>query len=406
MGLVDYPSSSSGSSSPEPQPQPLPATTSSPSSSKPTTQKLVSPSNPHKIRVNLPSTSTDDNQPSTITDERPAKRSRLGGGGGMGGFNAMLPAPKRTGQTTGNSGGTKGTAETAPKRTGLASGVSLKTGPAPGFSRDTVSDFSPGEDHDVGVGDIAGPSDVHNEGHSASLGEEKLPSTITDGPPRPTGKATQFKPLSVARKPVKKPKKPAASTTVLEPSTDHHHHPPPPPKPSLFSLTPTDPIPGPSTTTTQSSIYEPLLIVPPSTSPTENPSEEHEEQETPAPSESLTSLATTLNLSPSARRQLLGRPSRTSTNPSSSLSTSTTKNPQDSSPKIHHYSTDAQYAENAALIAAGEGAAVINPVRAIAPGKHSLKQLVGAASAQREALEEHFAEGRRNKKEAGGRYGW
>ena len=47
-----------------------------------------------------------------------------------------------------------------------------------------------------------------------------------------------------------------------------------------------------------------------------------------------------------------------------------------------------------------------NPVRPIAPGKHTLQQLVNVASNQREALEESFATGRRNKKEAGAKYGW
>ena len=37
-------------------------------------------------------------------------------------------------------------------------------------------------------------------------------------------------------------------------------------------------------------------------------------------------------------------------------------------------------------------------------GKHSLKQLVNAASNQREALEEHFAKGKSNRKDAGARY--
>lgn len=44
-------------------------------------------------------------------------------------------------------------------------------------------------------------------------------------------------------------------------------------------------------------------------------------------------------------------------------------------------------------------------VRALAPGKHSLKQLVNAVSSQREALEDSFAAGRRRKGESGARYG-
>ncbi|RMZ90737.1 hypothetical protein DV736_g2034, partial [Chaetothyriales sp. CBS 134916] len=47
-----------------------------------------------------------------------------------------------------------------------------------------------------------------------------------------------------------------------------------------------------------------------------------------------------------------------------------------------------------------------NPVRAIAPGKHSLRQLVNAAQGQKDALEDSFAIGKQNKKEAGSKYGW
>jgi hypothetical protein len=47
-----------------------------------------------------------------------------------------------------------------------------------------------------------------------------------------------------------------------------------------------------------------------------------------------------------------------------------------------------------------------NPVRSIAPGKHSLKQLVNAAQSQKDALAESFAKGYQNRKEAGSKYGW
>ncbi|KAI4156855.1 MAG: hypothetical protein LQ346_009128, partial [Caloplaca aetnensis] len=71
------------------------------------------------------------------------------------------------------------------------------------------------------------------------------------------------------------------------------------------------------------------------------------------------------------------------------------------------FNTDAEYASNELLRQAGEQQqAQHNPVRALAPGKHSLKQLVSAASNQKDALEEQFASGRRNRKEAGSKYGW
>jgi hypothetical protein len=66
---------------------------------------------------------------------------------------------------------------------------------------------------------------------------------------------------------------------------------------------------------------------------------------------------------------------------------------------------DKEYAANEELRAKGE-TVQHNPVRAIAPGKHSLRQLVNAASSQQDALEEKFMTSKRNKKEAGSKYGW
>jgi hypothetical protein len=99
-------------------------------------------------------------------------------------------------------------------------------------------------------------------------------------------------------------------------------------------------------------------------------------------------IADDLNLSRSQRRQLFGR------------------NADPSSSKILHFNTDAEYAANQEMAHKELAAAQHNPVRAIAPGKHTLQQLVNAASTQKEALEESFASGKRNKKEAGAKYGW
>ena len=70
-----------------------------------------------------------------------------------------------------------------------------------------------------------------------------------------------------------------------------------------------------------------------------------------------------------------------------------------------NFNADDQYAANEEFRAKGESVQH-NPVRGIAPGKHSLKQLVNAAATQADALEEHFAQGKRNQKEAGSKYGW
>lgn len=109
----------------------------------------------------------------------------------------------------------------------------------------------------------------------------------------------------------------------------------------------------------------------------------------PPTDQTLGNIADDLNLSRAQRRQLFGR----------------TADPSKS--RILHFNTDKEYIANQELAHQTDlAAAQHNPVRAIAPGKHTLQQLVNAASTQREALEESFAAGRRNKKEAGSKYGW
>jgi hypothetical protein len=102
----------------------------------------------------------------------------------------------------------------------------------------------------------------------------------------------------------------------------------------------------------------------------------------------LNNVADDLNLSKSERRQLFGR------------------NAPSADSRVLTFNTDQEYAHNQALAETELAATQHNPVRAIAPGKHSLQQLVNAAASQKDALEESFASGRRNKKEAGSRYGW
>ena len=109
---------------------------------------------------------------------------------------------------------------------------------------------------------------------------------------------------------------------------------------------------------------------------------------------SLLAIAEDLNLPESAKRQLFGR----NQSKNSSISELSAIN-------VVNFNTDREYAANEELRAAGE-TIQHNPVRSIAPGKHSLRQLVSSATTQKDALEEHFASGKRNRKEAGGKYGW
>lgn len=113
--------------------------------------------------------------------------------------------------------------------------------------------------------------------------------------------------------------------------------------------------------------------------------------QTPPSSNDLTNLASELNLSEAERRQLFGRKGQ---------------GPDVSSAKIVDFNTDAEYAHNEMLRQQGE-TVQHNALKSISgTGKNSLRSLINVASTQKEALEEHFASGRRNKREAGNKYGW
>ncbi|KAF8448298.1 mitotic checkpoint regulator, MAD2B-interacting-domain-containing protein [Terfezia claveryi] len=115
----------------------------------------------------------------------------------------------------------------------------------------------------------------------------------------------------------------------------------------------------------------------------------------PSNPNSLESMAQTIGLDDAAMRQLLGRKGRGRNNiPDIS--------------QIATFDVNTEYASNTLLARSEEAqrAASVNPVRSIAPGKHHLTQLLNAAQQQKGSLEEAFAEGKRNRREAGGKYGW
>ena len=386
MPLVDYADSDDSDGGEKPLPEKT--------SSKPTFQKVINRANPHKIRVTLSELSKSTSEDGENEAGPPAKRAKVSSGG-LSGFNSFLPAPKRAAVTNGDSG-----------RGRLGGGVNLKTGAAPGFSREVNSDIGahPG-DYDNAAMDELGSRSVEDNpmsmGVAAVRSEEAQDKTIQD--PKKQGNSVMFKPLSVARKSQKKKApSPAASLGA------HISHEITPqqsktaPKAALFSIAdvqeskPHFPV--------QKGEYKPLVYQAPDTNteksppaPSINPYREHirhvEEpvvQTTtshPDVPQSLNTIAADLNLSASAKRQLFGRQGN---NPSAI--------------NIVNFNTDQEYAANEILRQNGEQVQH-NPVRALAAGKHSLKQLVNAASNQKDALEEQFASGRRNK-EAGSKYGW
>ncbi|KAG8629465.1 hypothetical protein KVT40_003330 [Elsinoe batatas] len=360
MALVGY--SDSEESDTEVAPQPKPAVPAK--SSKPAFEKLVDSSGPRKIRVELPTIA-----PSADAEaERPVKRARTAGG--LSGFNALLPAPKRT-------------AENA-KRGGLGSGINLKTSSAAAFSREPVETSYHGTHESEAL-------DTSKNGDNAS-GEAEDKSANPTEEVKTVGNAMRFRPLSVANK--KKTKKPAAvnaisssapaplsqttapaaPATVVKPSK---------PKVSLFSVASED---EPVMQGARIDAYEPL-IAQDGVVETAPPSYETMPQQ-PVNPNSLDAVASDLNLTEAERRQLFGRRGQGA-----------------QAINIANFNMDTEYAKNEELRAAGE-TVQHRAVRAVAPGKHSLQQLVNAASTQKEALEDAWAEGKRNRGEAGNKYGW
>jgi Mitotic checkpoint regulator, MAD2B-interacting len=390
MVLVAY-SDSEGSSSEE---RPKPAVKAAPKLPQSQTAAgfAVNKSNPRKIQVSLvgsnaaTSSRSDDGEPAP-------KRARVGGGG-LGGFNAMLPAPKRENEK-------KPTSNGATRRV-----FSLKTGAEPGFSREADAELRQ-------LFAVQTPTSEEKENsnsvqrHGGDIFEQPqqngtgITNTSAFAGPEPVnmGNSLRFRPLSVARNtnkkksagsvPAKKAAGPMFSDTPV--STGATVPAPKAPKVNLFSAG-VDPLAASNTASADATLDDTGQETQDTDGAFEIPTENINGNTMAAPpsqSQSLDTIASDLNLSAADRRRLFGREGK-GTN---------------SAINIVNFNTDQEYAANEALRSSGEQVKH-NPVRGIAPGKHSLKQLVNAASTQKDALEESFAAGKSNKREAGSRYGW
>lgn len=360
--------------------------------------KVVDRSNPHKILVNLSEQSKPIDLKEEDATEPLAKKAKLGSSS-FSGFNSILPTPKKS-STLGREGGA-----TDRHKTRLRSGVNLKTGATPGFDRGgPVVEETYGSD-EIRKEETSNLESITSSSVNAPPISSKESIDHAKSEPNLKGNAMIFKPLSVTRKTKKKPSLTKNKELYLVPaqtpvSTSKSES---ESRISLFSAAAIEPAPvvnlsfngqyqplihGPSASgTTTSAAFSEGQAIP--DAPTEDmghtPQDFRGSNNTP---QSLSTIAEDLNLSTSAKRQLLGR------HRSDPLKVN-----------LVNFNTDQEYATNEILRQAGEQVQH-NPVRAIAPGKHSLKQLVNAVSSQKEALEEHFATGKRNKKEAGSKYGW
>ena len=358
MALVNY-SDSEGSDTEAPVVAPA---AKAPAASKP---KLINRTESKKIKVELPQIRPEPGQDGS--QEPAPKRARTAGA--FSGFNSLLPPPKKTGQN-------------APKP-----GVSLKTSSEAAFSRTPVPTLPSGD----GDGDANG------------LGKEPLPVAAEkkeeEEEVKIVGKPTRFMPLSVAnakkkKKPIHGPRVPVAekSTTVpvgaisqqpAQNATPAEEPPKAKPKVSLFSFG------GEETaapTEKPSSNYQPEFADPEANVEEETLAAQAQQTAAPTSNNTLSDIASDLDLTPAQRRQLFGRGGMNAGN-------------------IAHFNMDAEYRSNQEMAASGE-TFEHKQVKTIAPGKHSLQQLVNNVKSQTDALEDKWAEGRRNRGEGGSKYGF
>lgn len=347
-----------------------------PKPSKKSFQKIIDKSNPGKIKLSLPQTSTKEED----LCEYPIKKAKTLKET-SGGFNSILPPPKRS--VPSSAAIIEG--DNSEKR-GIVSSVNLVTASKPGFVRQ----------HNNTHGDKAiwDTEETSMASSSSNILQPKLKKDEVIF----KGKSLMFKPLSVSNK-IKKKKifsgstsgtpLPAENLYTHDSNTEKH------PKISLFSFCTEE---EEKKISLSDESYKPIIY---------DISENTEEvscggdseillQDTvplpiPPVSNSLTTVADNLHLSNSERRRLFGRQMG--------------KNEVNMTANIINFNTDVEYLHNEEVRASGEQISH-NPVRAIAPGKHSLKQLVHAAQSQKDALEESFAKGKNNRAEASSKYGW
>ena len=271
--------------------------------------------------------------------------------------------------------------------------MSLRTSAAAAFSRDPIDiDPVPERPTEVDTGTNHATHTTHGDAAATPFEATEKPAEV-----KTVGNAMRFRPLSVANNKKKPKKKTIPATDTKSSSQDMINNqststpaalPPPKAKKSLFSISQEEAT-QPKTST--NAAYEPLIE---QTSTTDtnipDPTAFTTQYQTPADPNSLTAIASDLNLSAAERRRLFGR---------------NANNPSAAAIQIQNVNMDAEYAKNEELRAAGE-TVEHRAVKAIAPGKHSLQQLVNAASTQKEALEDSWAEGRKNRSEGGNKYGW
>ncbi|GAB1320505.1 Anaphase-promoting complex subunit 23 [Madurella fahalii] len=416
MGLVDYSDSESESEAVQQKPT-APVTSTSAAPKKPF-QKLLDRG---KIVVNLP-TASAGSETTVEAEQPPAKRVKTAGSSRFSNLGSFLPPPKKNAASAATGAVKKSGSAPAP-------GIHLRTAAEPAFIRGGNNvDTSEDGDGDTNTADASGLDLNPPNSRGPSIPDGQKPEEEV----KLVGKPLMFKPLSVARKkaPVKSKKgapaaaasttpsattvqngPTAAATAAVPPSIEQE--PPKRKKISLFSMGDDDASPSAAPTAAATGTYEPLFTNDQTGTSTAAEYEEdavtsayptyqhppaqqlpQQSPQHPPQQHTLTSLADSLDLTPAARRELFGRP-----NARDNASAIMPPNA-----KVINFDMEQEYARNEALRASGEQ--VYNPVRSIASGKHSLRQVVNMAQSNQSALEDSFARAKGSKRDAAGRYGW
>ncbi|TGJ70012.1 hypothetical protein EYR41_006009 [Orbilia oligospora] len=331
---------------------------------------------PRKIKIELPKITPDVDDVDASSSS--SSRARIGKSTGGSGMLSFLPAPKRTGAEAAK------VAQESEKK--LTAAVTAESDSAPrmlggGIKKmeyaGTGMDFQPTVEDDPETSNFTPP---------AATEEVLTKPPVEVKPAGPIqGRAIQpfFKKSTTKKKATTKP---TGATKVEEK------------KVSLFSLgSALNERPLAASTTLTAAEYKPLLV---------EESAPAVEDEVPVEASYQQDVYTETSYQPALGAQTFQSISEEVGMDEAEMRMFMGRRGRNAEIKLVDFNVDKEYEKNEAARAAGELAPERNVVRSIKPGKHQLTSLLNAAQSQRAALEESFAEGRRNKKEAGSKYGW